>query len=277
MKKLNLLWIITGLLLILAACGTDEGESDSNNSGNDSDEETSSNLYDEIMDEGVISVGTEGTYAPFTFHNEEDELTGYDVEVMREVADRMGIEVEFHETQWDSMFAGLNAERFDVIANQVGINVDDRKEKYDFSEPYTYSGAVVVVPEDNEDITSFEDLEGKQSAQSLTSNFGSIAEENGAELIGVEGLAQSIELIKQGRVDVTVNDKLAVLEYMNETNDPTIKIAAEEEDVSQSAFAFNKGNEKLVEAFNEALAEMREDGTLAEISEEWFGEDVSTQ
>ncbi len=124
----------------------------------------------------------------------------------------------------------------------VGIN-EKRLETYDFSEPYTYTGAVVVVPEDNDDVTSFEDIEGKQSAQSLTSNFSSIAEENGAEIIGVEGLAQAIENIKLGRVDLTVNDRLAILEYINETGDESIKIAAEQDDVSESAFAFQKGNE----------------------------------
>ncbi|SDM91730.1 amino acid ABC transporter substrate-binding protein [Sediminibacillus halophilus] len=279
MKKISAWLVIIGLVAVLAACGgNSEGDSgaDENNGSSDSGSESSASLYDQIMEEGVITVGTEGTYAPFTFHNDEGELTGYDVEIIREVADRMGVDVEFEETQWDSMFAGLNAERFDVIANQVGID-EERKQNYDFSNPYTYSSAVVVVPKDNNSITSFEDLEGKQSAQSLTSNFGEIAEENGAELVSVEGLAQSIELIKQGRADVTVNDKLAVLDYINQQGDESIKIAAEQGDASESAFAFNKGNEELVEAVNEQLEAMREDGTLAEISKEWFGEDVSSQ
>ncbi|WP_053217536.1 amino acid ABC transporter substrate-binding protein [Virgibacillus senegalensis] len=279
MKKFSAWLVLISLIAVLAACGNNqEGESgaDENNGSSDNGSEESASLYDQIVEEGVMTVGTEGTYAPFTFHNDEGELTGYDVEVIREVADRMGIEVEFEETQWDSMFAGLNAERFDVIANQVGIN-EDRLENYDFSNPYTYSSAVVVVPKDNTDINSFEDLEGKQSAQSLTSNYGEIAEESGAELVSVEGLAQSIELIKQGRADVTVNDKLAVLDYINQQGDASIKIAAEQDDVSETAFTFNKGNEELVDAVNEQLEAMREDGSLAEISKEWFGEDVSSQ
>ncbi|WP_163580310.1 amino acid ABC transporter substrate-binding protein [Gracilibacillus saliphilus] len=281
MKNIQLFILIIGLFAVLVACGTADQEEP--NTGDEQDttneetqEDTDANLYEQIQEDGVITVGTEGTYAPFTFHNEEDNLTGYDVEVMREVASRLDLEVEFNETQWDSMFAGLNAERFDVIANQVGIN-EERLENYDFSEPYTYTGAVVVVPANNEEVTSFEDIEGKQSAQSLTSNFNDIAEENGAEVIGVEGLAQAIENIKLGRVDLTVNDRLAVLEYINKTGDESVKIAAEEDNVSETAFTFRKGNEELVEAFNEALADMKEDGTLAEISEEWFGEDVSSQ
>ncbi|WP_047980969.1 amino acid ABC transporter substrate-binding protein [Ornithinibacillus contaminans] len=272
MKKITL-GILLLLLALLAACGSDNEEGN-NEAANDQD--STANLYDEVMEKGVLTVGTEGTYAPFTFHNEAGELTGYDVEVIKEVANRLGLEVEFMETQWDSMFAGLNSERFDLIANQVGIN-EERLANYDFSTPYTYSSSVVVVPAENNDITSFEDLDGKTSAQSLTSNYAATAEENGATLIGIEGLAQAIELIKQGRADVTVNDKLAVLEYTKQQGDESIKIVAESDDVSEMAFAFNKGNEALVDAINEQLAAMREDGTLAEISSEWFGEDVSTK
>ncbi|UFT99684.1 amino acid ABC transporter substrate-binding protein [Radiobacillus kanasensis] len=276
MKKLLFMFLTISLIALLAACGSNNEDTQSDNNAEKEGTEETASLHDKVMEEGVLTVGTEGTYAPFTFHNESGELTGYDVEVVREVGKRMGVEVKFEETQWDSMFAGLNAERFDLIANQVGIN-EERLANYDFSVPYTYSAAVVVVPEDNTSITSFEDLEGKKSAQSLTSNFGAIAKENGAEIEGVEGLAQSIELIKQGRVDVTVNDKLAVLDYMNQQKDAGIKIVAQEESVSETALAFRKGNEDLVEAINEQLEAMKEDGTLSEIAKEWFGEDVSSK
>ncbi|MFD1849903.1 amino acid ABC transporter substrate-binding protein [Oceanobacillus bengalensis] len=277
MKKITLGLFTVIFISILAACGASgENEDTTDNDAATNESGESANLYDQVMEEGVLTVGTEGTYAPFTFHNEEGELTGYDVEVIKEVAKRMGVEVDFQETQWDSMFAGLNSERFDLIANQVGIN-EDRLENYDFSIPYTYSSAVVVVPTEINDITSFEDIEGRQSAQSLTSNYTTIAEENGAEVVGVEGLAQAIELIKQGRAEVTVNDKLAVLDYINQQGDESIKIVAEAEDSSEMAFIFNKGNEELIDAINEQLEAMREDGTLTEISQEWFGEDVSSK
>lgn len=280
------LWLLVAVLglLLTAACGSSDesaggGENQNNeeNTEQNTEETTDSqSLYDQIMEEGTLTVGTEGTYAPFTFHNEQGELTGYDVEVIKEVASRMGVEVQFEETQWDSMFAGLNAGRFHLIANQVGIN-EDRLANYDFSIPYTYTSAVVVVPQENNEVTSFEDIEGHTSAQSATSNFADIAREYGAEIVTVEGLAQSIELIKQGRVDLTVNDRLAVLNYINSQNDESIKIAAQQDDASETAFAFNKGNEELVNAVNEQLRAMKEDGTLAEISKEWFGEDVSQQ
>ncbi|KIL52098.1 amino acid ABC transporter substrate-binding protein [Jeotgalibacillus soli] len=267
MKKMMSL-VTVGLVALLAACGN------SDDTATNTTENSTGNLLEEVQTAGKIVVGTEGTYAPFTFHDETGTLTGYDVEVMNEVAKRMGVEVEYLETQWDAMFEGLNSSRFDVIANQVGVN-DERKETYDFSEPYTVSGAVVVVPEENTEISSFEDISGLKSAQSLTSNFAELAKEYDAELVGVEGLAQAIELIKAGRSDVTVNDKLAILDFMNQQPDAGIKIAAEASDISESAFMFRQGNEELVEEFNKHLADMKEDGTLTEISEKWFGEDVS--
>lgn len=272
MKKLWFtLFVITTIIFSLAACGTsNETEGQKENA----DTTEGENLYEKIKEEGVILVGTEGTYPPFTFHDENGELTGYDVEVAKEVTKRLGLEVEFKETQWDAMFAGLNSKRFDMIANQVGIK-PDRVEKYDFSFPYTVSTAVVVVHKDNNDIQSFEELNGKKAAQSLTSNYGKLAKSNGAELVGVEGFNQAIELITSKRVDATINDKLSVLDYKKQKPDAPIKIVAESDNASESAFMFRKGNEELVEAVNEVLEEMKQDGTLTKLSEKWFGEDVS--
>jgi L-cystine transport system substrate-binding protein len=276
LKKLFLGFLTLVLLISLAACSTRDKDEGKEEKKKEEEKPKETTMYDNIKEAGVLNVGTEGTYAPFTFHNEEDVLTGYDVEVIKEVAKRMDLEVEFMETQWDSMFAGLNADRFHLIANQVGIN-EDRKENYDFSEPYTYSSAVLVVPKDSKGITSFEDLKGKKAAQSLTSNYGKIAEKNGAELVGVEGLAQAIELMKQGRAEATVNDKLAVLDYIKQQGDEEITIVAESDEVSEMAFTFNKDKQELVDAINEQLKAMKEDGTLTAISKEWFGEDVSTK
>ncbi len=233
-------------------------------------------LAERIASKGTITVGTEGTYAPFSFHDASGKLTGFDVAVTEEVAKRLGVKVEFKETQWDAMFAGLNSNRFDLIANQVGIN-DERKQKYDFSTPYTYSGAVVVTRADDDRVKAFADLKGLSSAQSLTSNFGKMAEGYGAKLVGVDGLAQAIELLKQKRVDVTINDQLAVLDYTKTKGDTGLKIVLRSDDKASSAFAFNKGNEAAVKQFDQALESMRQDGTLSKLAKEWFGEDVSVK
>jgi cystine transport system substrate-binding protein len=227
-----------------------------------------------LVKEGTLTVATEGTYRPFTFHDETGDLVGFDVEIAEAVADKLGLEVVFQETQWDAIFAGLDAGRFDVIANQVSIN-PEREEKYLFSEPYTVSPGVIVVPDDDDSISSFDDLAGKTTAQSLTSNWYELAQESGATVEAVEGWAQAVALLKQGRVDATINDKLTYLDYEN-TDGPTgLKIAAETDDPASSAFAFTKDKQALADAIDEALAELREEGVLAEISEKYFGADVS--
>ncbi|WP_163529042.1 amino acid ABC transporter substrate-binding protein [Halobacillus ihumii] len=271
MKKYGALLIMSLFILILAACGS--GESD--NSGDEAASDQS--VLDQIKEKGVLTIGTEGTYAPYTFHNDQGELTGYDVEVAREVAKRMGVEAEFKETKWDAMFAGLNSERFDMIANQVGIK-PDREEKYNFSIPYTYTSAVLVTNKNNEEIKSFEDLEGKTSAQSLTSNYSTIAESHGAEIESVEGFNPAMQLLANGRVDATVNDRLSVLDYLNEQGESApVQIVDKKEEASETAMMFRENNPELVKAVNEALKSMKEDGTLTEISKKWFNEDVSVK
>jgi cystine transport system substrate-binding protein len=215
------------------------------------------------------------SYKPFSFHEDgTGDLTGYDVEIITAVAEKLGVEATFEETQWDAIFAGLDAGRFAVIANQVSIN-PEREESYDFSDPYTVSPGVIVVTEDNTDISSFADLEGKTTAQSLTSNWYELATESGANVEAVEGWAQAVSLLQDGRVDATVNDSLTFLDYEKTTPNSGLKIAAETDDPSLSAFAFAKGNTELRDAVNDALTELRADGTLAEISEKYFGADVS--
>ncbi|WP_456279302.1 amino acid ABC transporter substrate-binding protein [Bacillus sp. AK128] len=276
MKKLFILFL--GLIVFLSACGGDDEQGKTEEQVKDEAETNSltdqDDLLTNIQEIGELKIGTEGTYPPFTFHDETGELTGFDVEIAREVAARLGVEPVFLETQWDAMFAGLDAERFDMIANQVGIR-PDRQEKYDFSDPYISSSAVLVTQKDNEAVSSFEDIAGLKAAQSLTSNYADIAKEHGAEITGVEGFNQAIELLSSGRVDVTINDKLSVLDFLKQKPDAPIKIAATSEDASQSGLMFRQDNETLVEAVNQALTEMKEDGTYLEISEKWFGEDVS--
>lgn len=259
--------------LLIAACSADAG-ADATSAQPPSEAAGDRSLTD-VQEAGMLVVGTEGTYRPFSYHEDgSGELTGYDVEVIRAVAEELGVEVRFEETQWDAIFAGLEAGRFDVIANQVSIT-PEREEAYTFSEPYTYSPGVIVVREGDDSIGSFADLEGKTTAQSLTSNWYTLAEENGATIEAVEGWAQAVALVEQGRVDATINDELTFLDYKKQTGAAGLVVAAETDDVSRSAFAFRSGSTALADAVNEALAALAADGTLAEISAEFFGEDVS--
>lgn len=224
-------------------------------------------------DANTLRVGTEGTYSPFSYQGSDGKLTGYDIEVVQAVGAKLGKNVEFVQTPWDAIFAGLEAKRFDLVANQVTIN-DERKAKYDLSEPYTVSEGVIVTRADNTDITSLADLRGKTTAQSATSNWAQVARDAGANVEAVEGFVQAVQLLKDGRVDATVNDTLAVGEYQKTRNDGAVKIAGTTGDTSEQAFAALKDS-GLMPDVNRALDELRADGTLKQISDKYFGSDVS--
>jgi cystine transport system substrate-binding protein len=277
MKKLFTFATIASLLVLLTGCGSSGNQAapaPAPAPSASSEPAKQQSLLDKIKAEGKIKIGTEGTYAPFTFHDQSGKLTGFDIEVVTEIAKRLGVEPEFMETQWDAMFAGLDAERFDVIANEVSIR-PDRQEKYDFSDPYIVSSAVLVVHKDNNTVKDFKDIKGLKAAQTLTSNLTDIARKNGAEIVGVEGFNQAIDLLASKRVDVTINDGLSVLDLLKQKPDTPIKIVAKDPNGSKNGFMFRKGNPELVEAFNKALDDMKKDGTYLKISEKWFGADVS--
>ncbi|WP_306359481.1 transporter substrate-binding domain-containing protein [Nocardia sp. CC227C] len=224
-------------------------------------------------DPNVLKVGTEGTYSPFSYQ-QDGELTGYDVEVITAVADKLGRSVEFVQTPWDAIFAGLESQRFDLVANQVTTSAA-RAEKYALSQPYTVSEGVIVTRQDTTDITTLTDLNGKTCAQSTTSNWSTVAGDAGCEVEGVEGFVQAIQLLNTRRVDATVNDTLAVAEYTKQHSTNEVKVAGKTGEVSQQVFAARKDSQELIDQVDQAMAELRADGTLARISEKYFGIDVS--
>ncbi len=262
--------------LVLAACGGSEGGSGASSAPAQS--AVSGSLIERINNKGTVIVGTEGTYAPFTYHDKDGKLTGYDVEVTRAVAEKLGVKVEFKETQWDSMMAGLKAGRFDVVANQVGLTSPERQATFDKSEPYSWSGAVLVARNDS-NIKSIADIKGVKTAQSLTSNYGEKAKAAGAELVAVDGLAQSLTLIEQKRADATLNDELAVLDYLKKNPNADVKIvwSAPADEKVGSGLIVNKGNDEAVAKFSTAINELKADGTLKKLGEQFFGKDISVQ
>lgn len=273
MKKRILLVtaIITIMALVFTGCSAAKQTTTANEPAAEAKQE---NLLEKIKAEGVIKVGTEGTYAPYTFHDKDGKLTGFDVEIAEEIAKRLGVKAEFIETKWDGMFAGLDAKRFDAIANEVTIR-PDRLEKYDFSDSYVSSRSVLIVHAENNDIKSFEDLKGKKAGQSLTSNLADIARSYEAEILQIDGFNQALDLLTSKRIEATINDSLSFLDYKKQRPDAPIKVVDEMDETGQSGMMFNKGNKELVDAVNKALADMKADGTYLKISQKWFGEDVS--
>ncbi|WP_083336136.1 ABC transporter permease subunit [Mycobacteroides saopaulense] len=221
-----------------------------------------------------LRVGTEGVYAPFSFHDARTgELTGYDVDVARAVGEKLGRPVEFVEIPWDAIFAGLDAERFDVVANQVTIT-PERRAKYDLSTPYAVGEGVIVTRADDNTIHSLADVRGKVAAENATSNWSQIARDAGARVEAVEGFTQSITLLSQGRVDVVINDSIAVYAYLASTGDPAVKIAGTTGERSEQGFAARK-NSGLLPELNKALDQLSADGTLSRISEKYLKADAS--
>jgi L-cystine transport system substrate-binding protein len=259
-KKLPLIAVAAVIATTLAGCGGSSA--------------ASSSELQQVKDAKVLKVGTEGTDSPFSFHDpKSNKLVGYDIEVIAAVADELGVKVEYVETPWDAIFAGLTSKRFDVVANQVTKN-EKRAGLYGLSSPYTSSEGVIATRAADSSISSLADLKGRKTAQSLTSNWAAVAKDAGATVESVEGFTQAVTLLKQKRVDATVNDSLAVLDYQKSTGDKGIKIAASTGDLSEQVIATRKGSD-LVAAINTALSKLQKNGTLKKISEKYFATDVS--
>lgn len=227
-----------------------------------------------VKSAGELKMGTEGTYAPFTFHTISGDLTGFDVEIGRAIAQQLKVKPVFVESKWDGLIAGLDAKRYDVVINEVGITAE-RQKKYDFSSPYIVSKAVLIVKNTNDSIHQFADLKGKNSAQSLTSNYAQIARGYGAQLVNTDGFNQSIDLVVQGRADATVNDNLSYLDFKKHRPAAPVKVVASEDNASASGIMMRKDDGSLQAAINQALATLKQNGTYQKISNKYFGQDVS--
>lgn len=256
MKRLLSLLLI---LPLLAGCGTSNQSTDT---------------LSQIKKQGYITIGTEGTYSPFSYHDSKDKLVGYDVDIARAIAKKLGVKAKFTETKWDGIVAGLDAKKYDVIINEVGVT-PERQKKYLFAEPYIYSYASIITRNDNNSIKSFSDLKGKKSSQTTNSNWADIVRKNNGTVVGTEGFNQSIELVIQGRVDATVNDSVTYLDYKNNKPDAPVKVAVSGDDVIKSAPLIRKSDKSLQKAITKAIKDLKTEGKLKEISIKYFKEDVS--
>ena len=238
---------------LLSACGSSAASSAAPAADTSSETaasaDNSGDLLAQIQQRGEIVFGTEGTWSPWTYHDENDQLVGFDIEVAQKVAEKLGVKATFVEGEWDGG-------RYDSMANGVEIT-EERAQKYDFSDPYCYIRTAIIVKSDDDSINSFEDLNGKTTANTISSTYATLAESYGAKTTGVDDLNQTIELLLNGRVDATLNAEVTYFDYLKEHPDANIKIAALTNDASQVAFP------------------VREDGTIAEISEKYFGTDLS--
>ena len=288
-RTLSLLMAVLMLTaVVLTGCssgGTTSGaasSSDASSASSEAESESSAaeenDLLAQIKEKGTITVAMEGTWAPWTYHDADDNLVGYDVEVAQNIAEKLGVEVNFVEGEWDGLLAGLDAGRYDIMVNGVDIT-PERAEKYDFSTPYAFNRTAVITKADDDSINTLEDLKGKKTANTISSTYAELAEQYGATVTGVDDLNQTFELLLSGRIDATLNAEMTFYDYTKEHPDANVKIAVLTDDANQIAIPMRKGDETatLRTAIDAAIDELRADGTLKALSEKYFGRDISTE
>ena len=280
LKKASAAVLALTLTAALAGCGSSASSaaasSDTAAAASTADTAAETEL-DKVKAVGKLVVGVEGTYPPFTYHDDNGELTGLDIELGKALADKLGVEVEFQEAAWDSLLIGIDTERFDTVINSVSIT-DERAEKYDFSDPYYYEARRVVVRADDDSIHGPEDLNGKKIATNTTNAFIPWYEEQGVEVVGVDTSGEAIDLLLSGRVDFVGTNVPVLNAYLQEHPDAADKVKEafvipNSEDVI--AIPVRKGEPEFLDAINAALAQLREEGTLKEISEKYLGGDYT--
>lgn len=256
-------------LSLLGACGNEEETV-----------KEEATAWDEIQEEGVLNVATSGTLFPTSYREEgTDKLTGFEVEVVRELGERLELEIEFTELGFDEMLTSVQTGQVDLASNDIEIT-EDREEKFTFSTPFKYSyGTAIVRKDDLSGIETLEDLKGKKAAGASTSVYMDTAREYGAEEVVYDNATNEVYLrdVAIGRTDVILNDyylqtlALAAFPELEITIHPNLKYSP-----SDVGVVMNKDHQELAENVNRVIEEMLEDGTIAEISAEYFnGADVT--
>ncbi|KRK70954.1 transporter substrate-binding domain-containing protein [Lacticaseibacillus nasuensis] len=263
MKKFAIAFVSLVLVGVLAACGQS-----SKTSKTDS-------INSELSTKGTLTIGLEGTYQPYSYHN-DGKLTGYEVELGRAIAKEMKLKPKFVETKWDSLIAGIDVNKYDVILNNVA-KTPERAAKYRFTTAYTSGKSQLAVLKTNKTIKSIKDIKGKKMAQSVTSNNAANVKKLGGTIVPVDGFAQSISLIEQGRADGTVNDAASFYSYLQQKPDAPIKLIAVGNAITPTPARglLRKDDTALQQGVDKALAKLRADGTLSKLSKQFFGGDVT--
>lgn len=271
-RKSFLLAVVTMILtLIVSACGGGEANDKADNASEEA------GLLEEIKDRGVMKVGVMGTYQPYNFLNENKEMDGFDVDIAKEVAKRLGVDAEFVSQEFSGMIAGLQAEKFDVVISQMTIT-DERKEQMDFSDPYITNNVKIIVQEDNDTITKLEDFKGKNIGVALGTNDETYLRTKVLPEVGdftirtYDDVVTTLKDLDAGRIEATINNMYA-LKPVVEKQGFKIKAVGEPIKSDRAGIATRKGNEDFIAELNRILDEMKADGTHAEIHKKWFGEE----
>ncbi|MDG0026402.1 transporter substrate-binding domain-containing protein [Trinickia sp. Y13] len=233
-------------------------------------------LLDKVKQAGVLTIACEGTYPPFDSRNTDGQLVGFDVDVAKAVAARLGVKPQFITTEWSGILAGLQAGKFDVIVNQVGIT-PQRRAALDFSQPYTYSSAQLIQREgDKTDYAAAGALNGKRVGVTLGTNYADLAKKlPGVEVKTYPGAPEKLSDLASGRVDVSMDDRVMLPYLIKNAHLPLKAGATVKGGDTEMGIPFRKGNPKFAKAIDDAISSMKQDGTLKKLSMQWFGTDIT--
>lgn len=223
-----------------------------------------------------LNVGLEGTYPPFSFQDKDGKLAGFEVDFANALGAQLGVKVNLQPTKWDGMLAALESKRLDVVINQVTIS-EERKKKYDFSEPYTVSGIQALAKKESAgQIQKAADLAGKKVGVGLGSNYEQWLKNNVPQAVvkTYDDDPTKYQDLRAGRIDAILVDRFAALDLIKQTNG-ALALAGAPFAREESGVAVRKGNEDLLNAINQGIEALRKDGTLAKISQKWFQLDVT--
>lgn len=253
------------LAMGLSACGSD---SDSTSSGPKGD------ALARIRSSGRLRIGMEGTFQPYGYHDSSGALVGFEKEIADLVAHDLGVEANYVETQWDSLIAGVDAGRYDIVINNISPT-KERQEVFDFSIPYAVSQGRVGVAKDSP-LRSVNEIAGHSAAQTETSNFGQQMAQAGADLVPVTGFDEAVMLVSFGRVDMTGNDYVTFQAFFDQRPDANVRLLVGElGEPSKSAILMAKGQTNLRNAINHSLQTHMDNGDLAKIYQKYVSLDLT--
>ncbi|HBU83922.1 amino acid ABC transporter substrate-binding protein [Paenibacillus sp. UMB7766-LJ446] len=225
-------------------------------------------------DDNAIIVGIDDKFAPMGFRDDKNEIVGFDIDYARAAAEKMGKEITFQPIDWSSKESELNSGRIDLIWNGYTIT-DERKDKVLFTKPYLENSQVAVTLADSP-ITKLDELDGKNvGLQALSSAADALAASPLKDKVNASEFPDNVLALtdlKTKRLDAVIIDEVVARYYMSK-EEGTFKLLDESLAPEQYGIGVKKGNEELLNQLQKALDELNADGTAAEISTKWFGED----
>ncbi|KRK48752.1 L-cystine ABC superfamily ATP binding cassette transporter, binding protein YckK [Secundilactobacillus kimchicus JCM 15530] len=259
--------LLAGVVLVgvtLAACGSQSSQS--------------GNYKDNLAQSGKLTIGLEGTYPPYSYR-QNGKLTGFEVELGKAIAQQLDLKANFVPTKWDGLVAGLGSGKYDIILNNMS-QTPDRKKAYLFSTPYIYSKYAMITRSDNKDIKTAKDIKGRNFVASTGSDNGVVIKKFGGNLRPIEQFQTELDQIREGRADGAMNAESAITTYAKDHSLKGLKyhvLTENEQPAAKISALFNKQDGKLRDKVNDALKQLKENGTLKKLSVKYFGTDITTK